>query len=56
MCSGGSSGLHFGLLAGMHVWGTDDLKEGVLYSILDLSFLLDKDNFFFAPCLRGTSL
>lgn len=43
MCSGGSSGLHFDLVAGMCVWGTDDLKEGGLYSNLDLSFLFDKD-------------
>lgn len=43
MCSGGSSGLHFGLIAGMHVWRTDDLKEGGLYSNLDSSFLFDKD-------------
>lgn len=43
MCSGGSSGLRFDLVAGMYVWGTDDLKEGGLYSNSDLSFLLDKD-------------
>lgn len=42
MCSGGSSGLHFGLIAGMHVWGTNDLKGG-LYSNLESSFLFDKD-------------
>lgn len=43
MCSGGSSGLHFGLTVGMHLWGTDDLKEDGLYSHLNLSFLFDKD-------------
>lgn len=43
MCSGGSSGLYFGLRAGMSVWGTDDLKEGGLYLNLDFSFLFDKD-------------